>query len=126
MRENQIKEGKRWLEQVTEDLKWAKDLAKRGGYHIACFLSQQVGEKAIKGFLYAYGEEIVIGHSIDKLCAHASLYDKEFEEKMQEDGLYSMVIMFQQDIQTAYRIAFQQKFIMRKLLRKQLSLQRKS
>jgi len=125
LRENQIKEGKRWLEQATEDLKWAKDLAKRGGYHIACFLSQQVGEKAIKGFLYAYGEEIVIGHSIDKLCAHASLYDKEFEENARR-WLYSMVIMFQQDIQTAYRIAFQQKFIMRKLLRKQLSLQRKS
>jgi len=35
LRENQIKEGKRWLEQATEDLKWAKDLAKRGGYHIA-------------------------------------------------------------------------------------------
>lgn len=92
MRENQIKEGKRWLEQATEDLKWAKDLAKRGGYHIACFLSQQVGEKAIKGFLYACGEEIVIGHSIDKLCAHASLYDKEFEENARRwailDGYY--------------------------------------
>lgn len=35
-----------------EDLKWAKDLAERGGYHIACFLSQQVGEKALKAFLY--------------------------------------------------------------------------
>jgi len=31
-------EGKRWLEQAKADLKWARDLAERGGYHIACFL----------------------------------------------------------------------------------------
>ena len=30
-----LKEGRRWLEQAIEDLKWAKDLAERGGYHIA-------------------------------------------------------------------------------------------
>ena len=92
MRGNQIKEGRRWLEQAIEDLRWAKDLANRGGYHIACFLSQQVGEKAIKGFLYACGEEIVIGHSIDKLCSHASLYDEEFGENVRRwailDGYY--------------------------------------
>jgi len=41
----------RWLEQASEDLKWAKDLAERGGYHIACFLAQQIGEKALKAFL---------------------------------------------------------------------------
>jgi HEPN domain-containing protein len=41
------------LEQAAEDLRWAKDLAERGGYHIACFLAQQVGEKALKGFLRA-------------------------------------------------------------------------
>ena len=45
MRKSNIEEGRRWLEQAIEDLKWAKDLAERGGYHIACFLAQQVGEK---------------------------------------------------------------------------------
>lgn len=64
MRREAIDEGRRWLEQATEDLKWAKDLAERGGYHIACFLAQQVGEKALKAFLYSQGEEIVIGHSL--------------------------------------------------------------
>lgn len=68
MRKEAIEEGKRWLEQAIEDLKWAKDLAERGGYHISCFLAQQVGEKALRAYLYAQGEEIVIGHSIERSC----------------------------------------------------------
>lgn len=73
-----VKEGRRWLEQAIEDLKWAKDLAERGGYHIACFLAQQVGEKALKAFLYYKG--IVIGHSIERLCHSCSKYDESFVE----------------------------------------------
>jgi HEPN domain-containing protein len=53
MRKSAREEGGRWLEQAAEDLRWAKDLAERGGNHIACFLAQQVGEKALKGFLRA-------------------------------------------------------------------------
>jgi HEPN domain-containing protein len=49
MRRSAPDEGRRWLEQAEEDLRWAKDLAERGGYHIACFLAQQVGEKALNG-----------------------------------------------------------------------------
>ena len=52
MRNDALKEGRRWLEQASEDLHWAKDLAERGGYHIACFLAQQVGEKALKDDLF--------------------------------------------------------------------------
>jgi len=92
MRKSNIEEGERWLEQAFEDLKWAKDLAERGGYHIACFLAQQVGEKALKAFLYAAGEEIVIGHSIERLCHSASEFDTEFSEKVKSwailDGYY--------------------------------------
>jgi len=80
MRRSALEEGKRWLEQAEEDLRWAKDLAERGGYHIACFLAQQVGEKALKAFLYAQGEEIVIGHSIERLCRSAAERDPRFGE----------------------------------------------
>ena len=73
MRRSALEEGRRWLEQAQEDLRWAKDLAERGGYHIACFLAQQIGEKALKGFLYAQGEEIVLGHSIERLLSHRLL-----------------------------------------------------
>ncbi len=92
MRKEAKEEGKRWLEQAIEDLKWAKDLAKRGGYHIACFLSQQVGEKALKAFLYAQGEEIVIGHSVERLCHLAAKYEANFLRKVKKwailDGFY--------------------------------------
>jgi HEPN domain-containing protein len=70
------------LEQAEEDLRWAQDLAKRGGYHIACFLAQQVGEKALKGFLYGQGEEIVLGHSIERLCREAARWDPQFDKQV--------------------------------------------
>ena len=92
MRKKPIEEGKRWLEQAEEDLKWSNDLANRGGYHIACFLAQQVGEKALKAYLYARGEELVIGHSVERLCTEAARFDEQFAEKVKMwailDGYY--------------------------------------
>lgn len=80
MRPPPIAEGRRWLEQAVHDLAWADDLAQRGGYHIACFLAQQVAEKAIKAFLYATGEEIVLGHSVQRLASDAGESDSAFVE----------------------------------------------
>lgn len=82
MRRTALEEGRRWLEQAQEDLRWAKDLAERGGYHIACFLAQQIGEKALKAVLYAHGEEIVIGHSIERLCRSASHWQPKLNERV--------------------------------------------
>lgn len=42
MRNSAQEEGKRWLLQAIENLRWAKQLAKEDGWHIACFLSQLV------------------------------------------------------------------------------------
>lgn len=92
MRKSALEEGLRWLNQASEDLYWTRDLAQRGGYHIVCFLAQQVGEKALKAFLYAQGEEIVLGHSIERLCAASTQWQPEFEEKGKRwsilDGYY--------------------------------------
>lgn len=92
MRRSPLEEGRRWLEQAQEDLRWAQDLAQRGGFHIACFLAQQVGEKALKAFLYAVGEEIVLGHSIERLCAAAAAHHPDFRERARQwsilDGFY--------------------------------------
>ena len=78
MRTGPYEEGMRWLEQAIEDLRWCQDLAERGGYHIACFLAQQVGEKALKAFAYAQGEEIVLGHSVERLCHLAAQWEPKF------------------------------------------------
>ena len=92
MRRSPREEGRRWLEQATEDLRWADHLAVQGGYHIACFLAQQVGEKALKAFLYAAGEEVVLGHSVERLCADAVHHDAAFAERGRRgailDGFY--------------------------------------
>jgi HEPN domain-containing protein len=64
MRNSAFEEGQRWLSQAVEDLRWARHLTKEGGWHLACFLAQQVTERALKAFLYAHREEIVLGHSV--------------------------------------------------------------
>jgi HEPN domain-containing protein len=92
MRRNALEEGQRWLSQAAEDLKWARHLAEEGGWHIACFLAQQVAEKALKAFLYSQGEEVVIGHSVARLGAAAANYQAGFAEKVRRwsllDGYY--------------------------------------
>ncbi|MDH7574047.1 MAG: HEPN domain-containing protein, partial [Clostridia bacterium] len=66
--------------------------AARGGYHLACFLAQQVGEKAVKAFIYAQGEEVVLGHSLERLCHQAARWEPEFAQRVKRwsilDGYY--------------------------------------
>jgi HEPN domain-containing protein len=92
MRNEPLDEGQRWLKQAAEDLRWARHLCEQGAYHLACFLSQQVAEKAIKAFLYAQGEEIVLGHSVARLCAAAGSFEPEFTRRARSwsvlDGYY--------------------------------------
>lgn len=71
-------EGRRWLEQAEADREGARLLFEGGSYHLACFIAQQVAEKVIKAFLYAQGEEVVIGHSVEALCHWAAEYDADF------------------------------------------------
>ena len=87
MRRSPLEEGRRWLDQAEEDLKWVKDLAERGGYYLACFLAQQTAEKAIKGFLYAQGEEVVFGHSVERLGTAASVYKPDFKDAVKRWGI---------------------------------------
>ncbi|MBM4272755.1 MAG: HEPN domain-containing protein [Deltaproteobacteria bacterium] len=85
-------EGLRWLEQAEADRKGAQLLLDGGSYHLACFIAQQIAEKALKAFIYAQGEEIVVGHSVEALSRWAAEFDADFE-KLREavaplDGYY--------------------------------------
>jgi HEPN domain-containing protein len=84
MRNDARTEGRRWLEQAKIDLEWAQHLNEQGAYYLVCFLSQQVGEKSLKAFLYAQGEELVIGHSVRQLCSRAGKYSKPFKDHLDE------------------------------------------
>ncbi|MGH7406610.1 MAG: HEPN domain-containing protein [Candidatus Methylomirabilales bacterium] len=92
MRPEALAEGRRWLDQAREDLRWAEHLAREGGYHIACFLAQQVAEKALKGFLYSRSVDLVLTHSVDDLVRMAAEYDEPFRTAPQGwgslDGYY--------------------------------------
>ena len=48
MRRDPRSEGLRWLEQAEADRKGAQLLFDGGSYHLACFVAQQIAEKALK------------------------------------------------------------------------------
>jgi HEPN domain-containing protein len=52
-----------WLAQAENDLRWAADSARAGHYGGACFIAQQVAEKALKAIGYFRGADLVRGHS---------------------------------------------------------------
>ncbi len=54
--------------------------ARGNRFNLACFVAQQAAEKAVKGFLYAQGRTLVLGHSVARLCQDASEFLVEFEE----------------------------------------------
>ncbi len=69
----------RWLLQAQRDLE-AAEFAASGGFHaLACFLSQQAGEKAVAGYLFARGADHVWGHALADLCEDAMQLDKSFD-----------------------------------------------
>ena len=78
------KQGSRWLRQARADRRGAQLLFEGESYHLVCFISQQVAEKALKAFLYAQGEELVIGHSVEVICRWAAAIDADFEALRQE------------------------------------------
>ncbi|MCD6361770.1 MAG: HEPN domain-containing protein [Armatimonadetes bacterium] len=72
MRPDSRSEARRWLEQALNDLRDAKGAAELLSSHaLACYLSQQAAEKALKGLLLAHGAE-PWGHSVKMLLEEAA------------------------------------------------------
>lgn len=92
MRPDPRSEGLRWLEQAEADRTGAQLLFDGGSFHLACFVAQQIAEKALKAFIYKQGEEFVIGHSVEALCRWAGQFDGDFERLRETvaplDGYY--------------------------------------
>ena len=85
-------DARRWLDQAEDDLRWARHLAGAGAHNIACFLSQQSAEKALKALLFHLGEELVIGHAVQGLCQKAATLIPELAPRCPHwaflDGFY--------------------------------------
>ena len=73
-----MNEAARWLAQAERDLDDARFAASGARWNLACFLSQQAAEKALKAYLYAQGAESVWGHSVAELCRDAAAHDASF------------------------------------------------
>lgn len=56
--------AKDWFSQAQNDLLWAEDTQMAGRYAQACFVAQQVAEKALKSLALAQGYDSVRSHSI--------------------------------------------------------------
>jgi HEPN domain-containing protein len=72
-------EGERWLLQAERDMNDAHFAMDGGRYNLACFLAQQAGEKAMKGYLYYRGAEAVWGHALADLCEDAKAFEMLFD-----------------------------------------------
>jgi len=70
-------EARRWLLQAKHDLDDADFSLGGERFNLACFLSQQAAEKALKAYLIANKHE-PWGHSVAELCEIASLKDTDF------------------------------------------------
>jgi HEPN domain-containing protein len=79
MKLDALNEGMRWPFQAKQDLDDARYNLEGNRYHLACFLSQQSAEKALKASLYAKGEGMVLGHSVAELCRRVASLDSELE-----------------------------------------------
>jgi len=73
-------EGDRWLRQAKQDLDDAQYGRDGGRFHLTCFLAQQSAEKALKAYLYARGQALVLGHSVARLCQDAAELDVDFAD----------------------------------------------
>jgi HEPN domain-containing protein len=60
-------EALRWFRQAENDLAFARVAVRDGFFAQACFIAQQVSEKALKAIAYGLGERAVLGHSLVEL-----------------------------------------------------------
>ena len=76
---DRMAEGSRWMRQSEQDLSDARLSKEHERYNLACFMAQQCGEKAVKGYLYARGAEDVWGNSLADLCEDAKYFEMLFD-----------------------------------------------
>lgn len=79
MKPDPVLEAQRWFSQATRDLADAGYNRDGGRHNLACFLSQQAAEKALKTFLFGRGARQVKGHSTADLCLRAAALDPGFQ-----------------------------------------------
>jgi len=67
-----------WFKTAQEDLLWAKHDLGAKFYSRVCFICQQVGEKALKSYLFSQKETLVRTHDLLKLLKICQKHDSSF------------------------------------------------
>lgn len=80
IRRDRWEEAQRWFEQARWDVSAARRVREAELYSLACFVSQQAAEKALKAYLFCQGLEVIREHSVGRLAKRAAAYDPEFAE----------------------------------------------
>ena len=57
-----------WLRQAEDDAAWLADSIEDGHYSQACYIAQQVAEKALKSLAISRGASEIKGHSVTKIA----------------------------------------------------------
>lgn len=77
--------AKEWIAKSMDDYKSAKVVLKEGGYYgTTCFLSQQIAEKCLKGFLVFYNKKIKKIHDLVKLLNECKEIEKDIDKLKDE------------------------------------------
>lgn len=80
IRRERWEEAQRWFEQARWDVGAGRRVREAGLYSLACFVSQQAAEKALKAYLFCQGLEVIREHSVGRLAKRAAQYDPDFAE----------------------------------------------
>lgn len=79
MKPDPKQEAQRWLRQAAHVLSVANVLLEHADYAECCFHAEQVGQLALKAFLYASGERFVPIHSVKALAERCAGHDAAFQ-----------------------------------------------
>jgi len=77
-----------WLEQARNDLEWGRASADSDFHSQACFIAQQVAEKALKALAYYRGAELVRGHSVAVVCRELEINGELEKAALRLDQYY--------------------------------------
>jgi len=81
MNENNRKLANEWFEKAKDDERAIKNLLKeRGPFSIICFLSQQMAEKYLKGYLVFQKKPVKKVHDLVEILEICRTIDKNFEK----------------------------------------------
>lgn len=73
-------EARRWLKQAEHTLMVTRKLLSDSCFSDCCFNAEQVGQLALKAFLYSQGERFITLHSVKELAEQCATHDAAFKQ----------------------------------------------